>query len=238
MRTPSRVDRDLDLTGFLKPDPLIFVRLLGNPQFEAERLVAYELGYRSLLFPSTFLDVSVFRNQYSGLETLGAPSVISEDSPGPPHLVIVFPYANAIGGWTTGGEISATWTPNELWRIDFGYSHLHVNLSVPSGAADVGTAASDEGSSPSRQSFVMSRFTFRRGLELDQTLRYVAALPAQKVAAYATADLRASWRLLDNIEAAIAGRDLLQPSHAEFGGDPGGVVRIKRSVYPSLTWRR
>jgi hypothetical protein len=34
----------------------------------------------------------------------------------------------------------------------------------------------------------------------------------------------------------IAGQNLLQPHHAEFGISPGPNVLIKRSVYAKLVW--
>jgi hypothetical protein len=30
----------------------------------------------------------------------------------------------------------------------------------------------------------------------------------------------------------------MQPHHAEFGGDPGALVGIKRNIFASLTFRK
>ena len=45
VRTPSRVDRDLDLTVALDASRPLFTRLLGNPEFLSERAIVYEAGY-------------------------------------------------------------------------------------------------------------------------------------------------------------------------------------------------
>jgi len=74
-------------------------------------------------------------------------------------------------------------------------------------------------------------------LEFDQTFRYVSALPAQRVGAYATADVRFSWRTSHSVELSVVGQNLFQPHHAEFGGDPGSLVGMRRSVYAKITWR-
>jgi hypothetical protein len=36
----------------------------------------------------------------------------------------------------------------------------------------------------------------------------------------------------------LIGQNLLQPHHAEDGGDPNGLVEIKRSVYAKIAWTR
>jgi hypothetical protein len=38
-------------------------------------------------------------------------------------------------------------------------------------------------------------------------------------------------------ELSITGQNLLQPHHAEFGGEPGPLIQIKRSAYGKVTPR-
>jgi iron complex outermembrane receptor protein len=77
-----------------------------------------------------------------------------------------------------------------------------------------------------------------KNLEMDLTYRYVSALPAQSVSSYSSADLRFGWQIGEGVEISIAGQNLFQPHHTEYGGDPGGLVGIKRSAYAKITWRR
>jgi iron complex outermembrane receptor protein len=65
VRSPSRLDEDLQLTGLVTAAPIpIFLRLVGNPEFVSETLVGYELGYRKLVTSRLCLDFSVFHNSY------------------------------------------------------------------------------------------------------------------------------------------------------------------------------
>ena len=58
------------------------------------------------------------------------------------------------------------------------------------------------------------------------------------VPAYETGDARIAWRPVKRVEFAVTGQNLLQPRHFEYGGDPGPLVGIKRSVLASLTFRK
>jgi hypothetical protein len=71
--------------------------------------------------------------------------------------------------------------------------------------------------------------------ELDLDYRFVSSIPDQKVSAYSTGDVRFGWRK-GKFDFSIVGRNLLQPSHVEYGGDPGPLVAIRRSGFISLAW--
>jgi iron complex outermembrane receptor protein len=77
-----------------------------------------------------------------------------------------------------------------------------------------------------------------RRFEFDVTARYISSVPYFAVPSYFTADVRLGRRFGERFEISVVGRNLLQPSHAEYGGDPGGLVRIKRSAYVKVTWTR
>jgi iron complex outermembrane receptor protein len=83
---------------------------------------------------------------------------------------------------------------------------------------------------------VQSSLELHRNLEFDQAYRYVSALPAQRVRAYSTMDTQLAWRFA-RFDLALVGQNLLQPTHAEFAGDPGTLVGIKRGIYGKITWR-
>ncbi len=42
----------------------------------------------------------------------------------------------------------------------------------------------------------------------------------------------------EGVDFSVVGQNLLGPSHEEFGGDPGPLVGLKRSIYGKITWRR
>ncbi|MGH9358849.1 MAG: TonB-dependent receptor plug domain-containing protein [Terriglobia bacterium] len=238
VRTPSRLDEDLQLTGFVTANPLpIFVRIAGNGNFFSERLIGYEAGYRSLIRPRLYLDVAAFHNNYNYLASLGAASVFFETAPPPLRLVIAVPYANGTMGTTDGFEISPDWRPESWWQLKGSYSYLHMDLEKRPGFTGESAAVADEGSSPHHEVVVQSLFNLPRHFEFDQTYRYVSALPALSVPAYGTADLRVGWRPTQHLEFSVSGQNLLQPQHVEFVSDPGLPVEIKRSAYGKLTLR-
>jgi iron complex outermembrane receptor protein len=106
------------------------------------------------------------------------------------------------------------------------------------GSLDTTTAGQLEGSSPHHQARIQSYFDLSRNLELSATWRYVSALPYYMAGGYQTWDARIAWRPVPRVEFAVTGQNLLQPHHAEFGGDPGPLVGIKRNIFASLTFRK
>ena len=85
---------------------------------------------------------------------------------------------------------------------------------------------------------VQSFFTLPQHFELDLTYRYVSELPDQNVPAYSTGDVRFARRVGENLEISLVGRNLFQPYHFEYDGDPGPLVGIRRSVYLRVVWTR
>ena len=65
-----------------------------------------------------------------------------------------------------------------------------------------------------------------------------ASCPNSDVHPYNTADARLGRAMSEGLSFAVVGQNLLRPNHPEFGGDPGPLVGIKRTVYASLTWTR
>jgi iron complex outermembrane receptor protein len=235
VRTPSRIDEDLQLTAFLSSNPLTFFRIVGDRKFSSEDLIGYEAGYRTLVRPSLHVDFAAFYNDYTHLQSIEPGSPFVETSPSPSHVVLPFMFRNGLLGNTAGFEIAPDWTPTHWWRLRGSYSYLHMDLSKTSTSQDPATIGSTQGSSPHHQVLVQSSLDFTRRFALDQNLRYVSALSAQQVRAYATADAGFTWRARTGLNLSIVGQNLLQPHHAEYGGDPG--LGMKRSVYGKITWQ-
>ncbi|MGH9432310.1 MAG: TonB-dependent receptor plug domain-containing protein [Terriglobia bacterium] len=241
VRTPSRLDEDIQFATLLVPDPLpipAFVRVFGNGNFFSEQLIAYEAGYRSLVTPKFYFDIATFHNDYNDLFGLGVESGSVSLQPLPlPHLVLAFPIVNALKGATNGFEIAPDWRPASWWELKGSYSYLNMDLERRPGSLDTSTALADEGSSPRNQVVLQSFLNLPKRFEFDQTYRRVSALPAEGVKGYGEADLRLGWRPTPYLEFSIDGQNLLAPHHVEFIGDPGLPVEIKRSAYGKITFR-
>ena len=238
VRIPDRVDEDIQVDVFAVPSPLIFARVIGNHHLAAERLVAYEGGFRTLLHPRFYVSAAGFYNVYHDLIALGGLTPASApEPPFPPGTTLLsLQFTNGIHGTTDGAEIAPDWQATSFWRIRPGFSYLNIDLNDQQGFTDTATLKQLRGSSPRYQAFIQSEINLPHQFEFDQSFRYVDSLPAQLVRAYTTADARIGWNPTKSLSLSITGQNLFQPHHAEFGIDPGPTVFIKRGVYAKLIW--
>jgi len=242
VRTQSDVEEDFDLSGYIattRSGIPYFAQFIANPHFAPEQLNGYELGYRRLIGKRVYADVATFYNHYHDLfseDIIGAPFL--DDDPPPTHILLPAQFRNGLLGYTKGGEIAAEWGPANFCRLRGSYSYLHMNLGKSPNSGDVGTAPGIVGSSPQHQAMMQAAFDLAKVLQLDLDYRYVSALPGQLVPAYSTGDARLAYRVNRQFEVSFVGRNLLQPSHPEYGGDPGPLVGIKRSAYVQVTWMK
>jgi len=241
VRTPSRQDQDVqfNILAQASPPPPIFFDIVGNPNFKPEKLIAYEAGYRARVNHSFYLDFTTFFNVYNDLEGYGPISVAVATNPPPLDYLFVLPYANVIEGRSVGTEVSPTWDVTRWWQLRGSYSLLHMELHDKPGFTDVGNELSSYlGSSPTHVANVQSIINLPKHIEFDQTYRYSSELPEYGVHPYSAVDARLGRRVGEGFDFAVVGQNLLRPSHPEFGGDPGPLVGIKRSIFASITWTR
>jgi iron complex outermembrane receptor protein len=238
VRTPSDAERDFNLTGLVAPpspatDNLpVFARFEANPNFVSEKLYGYELGYRSLIRPTFYVDVATFFNHYSDLfsEDLIGPEFI-ETSPPPTHVLLPAHFGNGLVGDTYGGEFAPEWRPVSWWRLRGSYSYLHIVLNRGPNSQDIGSGPTTEGESPQHQVLIQSGWDLPKHFKFDFDYRYVSKLPSIKIAAYHTADARLAWTFTRRLELSANAENLFQPFHYEFASDPGPNVAIKRSYF-------
>jgi iron complex outermembrane receptor protein len=238
VRTPDRVDEDIQVDVFAFTPPPVFVRVAGSHTLIPERLVAYEGGFRTLIHPRLYLSATGFHNAYRNL--IASSALKTTPAPVPPlppgSVLYITQFANGIHGSTNGAEIGPDWQAASFWRIRPGLSFLSIDLRDEPGFSDFNTLKTLRGSSPTYQAFIQSEINLPRHLEFDQSIRYVDSLPAQSVRAYTTADARFGWNATRNLSLSVTGQNLFQPHHAEFGIDPPPTVLIKRGIYAKLVW--
>lgn len=210
VRVPSRLEADLVFGG----------QRLGDG-FDAERLHAYELGYRELRNTDLWYDVTAFYNEYRNLLT------IEQD----------FAFENRMHGHVYGVELAGRWKPAARIGLDASYSWLQMDLRVDSGSSNATRARNIEGSSPRQQFVLRSAFDFRRQFELDATLRFVDELSALDVPAYVELDLGFGWFPKPNVDVSLVGQNLLHEHHEEQPTTVANVTEVQRGVYLKTSWK-
>ncbi len=231
VRTPSRLDHDLQIPSGLPPPFQTFEA--GNSGFESETLIAYELGYRAQFGAKTFVSASAFYNDYNNLRSL---------SPGPPPFGLPFKFANNLKADTYGIELSADYQILRGWRLHGGYDFLQEDIRVKSGQVDLNNAL-DETADPRNQFFLRSSMDLPWRTELDVNWRWIDSVRndnngvAGTIPAYAEVDVRLGWHATKNLEISIVGQNLLHEQHPESGFPGPAQEQIVRGVYGKVAYR-
>lgn len=225
VRAPSRIDRDL----FEAVGPIVVIR---GGDFQPEKVVAYEAGYRTQPSANTSVSVSAFYNDYTDLRSV-------EPSPGGQ---LPYMFANLMTGHTYGVEAWASYRPMNWWQLTAGANWLHEALRFQPGSARLGGVAL-AGNDPTYQVSLGSTMDLAQDWTLTLRLRRVAALPEPASSAYTEADARVGWTVSRVVELSLSGSNLLHPHHLEFGtgttpiqlGAPG--AETGRSVFLEVRCR-
>jgi iron complex outermembrane recepter protein len=237
VRTPSRVETDYMTTSLADPAVPAFTRLVRNPDFEPEELIAYEMGYRTRPWRAVYLTISAFYNRLDRLLSIEPLPPFVEEVPPPSKVILPLILGNGIRGNSYGFEITGDWRPAPWWRWTANYSHLRIDASRRPGSQDVSRERVYEGFSPRHQVHVHSSVDLPRGVELDWLMRYVSELPGGPVPAYRTSDLRLAWRVTPRLALAAVGKNLNRARHIEWWSSGGLNVEVERRGFVSLTWR-
>ncbi|KAA0595298.1 iron complex outermembrane receptor protein [Azospirillum lipoferum] len=213
VRTPSRIDRELSGGGILAP----------SPDFQSERLTAYEVGYRGQPTANSRVALSAFYNVYDDLRTTsmtggGLPIMLRNDMEGSTY---------GVEGWGSYGLTS--W-----WTLHAGANWLHKSLRLKPGANDLSRFQA-AGQDPAYQLQLRSRMNLTPEVEFDATLRRVGRVAVSNVPAYTEADLHLGWHVTPALELSLFGQNLLHARHLEAYDPSNNAPRaIGRSIYARL----
>jgi iron complex outermembrane receptor protein len=240
IRQPARADTDIQIAAAAFPvdnGNFALLELFGDPQREAERLLAYQVGYRAQVNKRLSFDVAGFSNFYSNVQTVESGDPFFSATPGPPHLVFPLTFNEEAHAWTYGGEVFANWNVTNRWRISPGYAFIHMNAHANPASNDT-TVGGLGGNTPHHKFEIRSVLNLPHNLDLDCAFYHVGSLPTAGVSTYNRFDSRLGWRVGEHTEFSVAGQNLLTPRHSEFS-DAFGLnhTQVKRSVYGKITWR-
>jgi len=212
VRTPSRVDVEF----FLPAQPPYV--LAGGPDFRSEIANTLELGLRAQASESLTYSLTLFGSRYTSLRNYRR---LSDST-----IVLI----NAGQANVYGVEAWGRWQVSRDWTLQGGFTALHEGFS----GANIRAIA--PGNDPPWQASLASTWALGGDVDLDVSLRRVAALRLTTVPAYHEAGARLAWRFAPGLEAALSGRNLLHAQHREFGAgaDP---IQVGRTVQLTLTAR-
>ena len=248
VRTPSRAENDaiINITPQVKNvfgsalSTFPFTSLLyGNHNFNSEKLIAYELGYRHQFSHQASIDLAGFVNDYSQMRD--SSSGIASFNPALPGQILLPSIIDNRGSaFAYGFEASVEWKPRENWRLQGNYSFIHLdffskNILSKSDPSGVGA----EKTAPQHQVSVRSNYDFSEKLQLNLWLRYRSGIGFYNIPGYVTMDAKLAYRPVKNIELFVVGQNLFSQHHREFVSEfiPFVPATIPRGVYAGAQWR-
>ena len=190
--------------------------LAGDPDFETEKVTAYELGYRGNPHARISFSASVFYNEYDDLRTVEIT----------PVTLLPLRWGNLMEGSAYGFEAWANLQLTDWWRLSPGIRTLHKDLEFKEGSSQL-IGVRQAGNDPSWRWLLKSSMDFG-SVTVDAMLRQVAEMPDPQSDSYTELSARFAWRVNENFEVAVKGFNLLNETHREYA-DPNGR-EIRRSV--------
>ena len=211
VRTPSRIDRQLELPP-----------LVTGGNFQSEKLIAFEAGYRGQPTRRTSLSVSLFVNRYDDIRT-------TELQPGGAFPIQLM---NGLEGYSYGVE---AWSATQLtpWlRVNLGLSTVWKAFHFKPGHSDL-VLRDELGHDPNLQLFARAEVNPVDRLRLSFGVRRIGALDDSAseppIHGYVEADANITYRLTEALELYVAGNNLLHDTHLE-SNDANRVKLAQRSV--------
>jgi iron complex outermembrane receptor protein len=231
VRVPTRIERDVSIDA---TDPAAYpvLRLLGNRSFDAEELIAYELGYRWQVSSNLSLDLAGFHNRYQKLASLELGTPFLDPASG--KTIVPILNENVTDGRAEGVEMQAAYAPVQWWQLIGTYSYLSLHLE-PHGL-DLNGGQLSEGATPRHQFGLRSLLDLPAGFTFDAQLRRRGEIALRdRVPAYTELDVRLAWHASERIDLSLVGQNLLHDHHLEFPTEVASEV--ERSVYGRVALR-
>lgn len=216
VRTPSRVDRDLIITGIFN----------GGPDFRSETVDAYEIGYRIRPARKIYVSLATYFNKYDHIRSV---EQVNPPAPVPQKI------GNGFEAEGYGAELTANYDVLETWNLRLGYTETRIEVSSKPGSTD-STGGANETPDPQHYLTVQSSVQLSRDILFTQSFRYVSEISAYGVPDYSELDCRLQWVVSPHLELSVAGQNLLHKNHAEFGNINTRSL-VQRNLYFKVVCR-
>lgn len=218
IRAPTPFERDV----VEKIGSTVF--LVGNSNFQPEKLTAYELGLRMEPTPKLSFSVSGFYNVYDGLRSIEIT----------PVTFLPLTWGNLLKGETYGAEVWGQYQLQPWWRLSFSFVELVQNFRFAQGSSRI-LGTSQLGNDPEQRASLRSSVDLGEDVSLYAELRYVGQLPNPRVPDFVELNASLGWNFTPRLRFYLSGFNLLHRVHYEFA--PTDANAIPRSVMAGVQWR-
>ena len=238
VRTPSRAFQDLQTLFAQGTDPgsglPLWTRAQGNPNDEAEDVLAFELGYRTTLGRRAHLDVTAFYNDYEDLLGLvaGAPEFSTEPIP---SLQVPLVFDNVDSAESYGLESLVNVDVGSGCRLTLSHTYLDLEQASESDPSVQGTSV---GNFAENQIKLKVECQPGPRTTLAANGFWIDEVPGQPnfepIPAYTRVDLHLQHRLGDGLYLAIGGRNLIDDEQVELADISDRRIAFEQEWYGHL----
>ena len=235
VRVPSREELDgleVDSIGETEAGEIEYALLVRSPDFQPEKLIAYEAGYRFVTARRLSIDVASFYNAYDDLRTIETGATVATLSPFA-GLMTPLVRANHAYGRVMGAEVTAFWTLSQGIQLSGNYTRLEPQLDARPESNDE-DAEAFEGTNARNLVYVRTYADLPYGVEFAGELRYVSAITGEEIPAYVDGNIHLSRAIRAGLRLNLTVENLIHRRHAEW--DEGQLVQ-SRALRASLTWK-
>lgn len=232
VRTPSALEDSSQIVFTNLP---VTVRLEGSPDFSAEKLTAWELGYRFHGHSHFTLDSALFYNEYDDYLSL---------EPVSPTRIVT---SNLNAGHSYGAEVSAIWQVTPDWQLKANYSYINVDITPRPGSLDRTSAIHFRGSSPQNMYSVQSITEVDENLEFNAWIYYVDNIPFPSstrvtnnipVDSYTSVNARLAWYATPDLELSFTVNNLFDNQQLEYVSEfLSSPTEVRRSLFARARWQ-
>ena len=247
VRTPAIYHRGFDAIFMplqIQPGMYAYLHTFGDNNEDSETVLAYEAGERFQPSRRLSLDISVFYNNYSNLESLalGYPTYVFPTTSLPGYLSIPSTLDNGAHGKTWGGDLSLNWKVNSRWRLSGGYSELRLKTRPNAGLNVQALPLSNV--NPNHQFQAHSSLDLTRKWQIDAGVYYTSNIQSNllsqliPIPGHTRGDLRIGWRPTEQLDFSAGIQDAFNALHLELVSSRFyQPLEVRRNIYGAIRWQ-
>jgi len=252
VRLPNWLEQNVLFNGTIIPPPgngaatpatpAVLVQLRGNPDMSAEKMLAFEGGWRGQWTNAFSTDLNLFYYNYDDVRSFN-PAKLDTSTLFSGYVTQSFDLGNYGFAQLYGGEINTEWQVEEDWKLRASYSHAEDQFDISSTLPSA--VVTSAGNYPANIASVWSMHQLRSDLNLDLMWRFVDGTAPSWLSteqftnqSYHEVDARLAWQLAPNLEISLIGRNLLDSVHFETTSYFTQVATgTQREVYATIRWQ-